>query len=79
MSKDPDESMGIVEDAVSWVKSMMSKLKGNSGGMFTVRNPHNNMTTSLFLHDPYLRNSKCAPESRAASVTLREVLQVGMN
>ena len=33
--------MGIVDDAVSFVKSMMSKLKSDSSGMFTVRVPHN--------------------------------------
>ena len=36
LSKDPDESMGIVDDAVSFVKGTMSKLKSDSGGFFTV-------------------------------------------
>ena len=29
--------MGIVDDAVSWVKSMMSKLKSDGSGLFSVR------------------------------------------
>ena len=37
LSKDPDESMGIVDDAVSFVTSTMSKLKSDSSGFFTVR------------------------------------------
>ncbi len=32
--------MGIVEDAVSWVKSMMSKLKSDGSGLFTVPSLH---------------------------------------
>ncbi|CAK0757234.1 hypothetical protein CVIRNUC_002523 [Coccomyxa viridis] len=35
LSKDPDESMGIVDDAVAFVKGTMSKLKSDSGGFFT--------------------------------------------
>ena len=36
LSKDPDEGMGIVDDAVAFVKGTMSKLKSDSGGFFTV-------------------------------------------
>ena len=36
LSKDPDERMGIVDDAVSFVKGTMSKLKSDSSGFFTV-------------------------------------------
>ena len=42
--------MGIVEDAVSYVKSMVSKLKSDSSGMFTVRASHTNHCNSwLFM------------------------------
>ena len=51
LSKDPDESMGIVEDAVSWVKSMMSKLKSDGSGLFTVRSLHNQHHHIMSPHD----------------------------
>jgi hypothetical protein len=39
LSKDPDEGMGIVDDAVSFVKNSMSSLKSDSSGLFTVSSP----------------------------------------
>ena len=46
LSKDPDESMGIVDDAVSFVKGTMSKLKSDSGGFFTVSHTQPSCTSA---------------------------------
>ena len=46
LSKDPDERMGIVDDAVSFVKGTMSKLKSDSGGFFTVSHTQPSCTSA---------------------------------
>ena len=44
LSQDPDQGMGIVDDAVSFVKNTMSSLKSDSSGLFTVCSPLSYLT-----------------------------------
>lgn len=46
LSQDPDEGMGIVDDAVSFVKNTMSSLKSDSSGLFTVYSPLSHLVVS---------------------------------
>ncbi len=45
--------MGIVDDAVSWVKSTMSKLKSDGSGLFSVRTLRNQHYHIMSPHDTY--------------------------
>ena len=57
LTKDPDESMGIVDDAVAFVKGTMSKLKSDSGGFFTVSHTQPSCTSAclslVYWQSPY--------------------------